>query len=79
MEPDLKEILILIIERLRSLERRQDSDARLLLQIDSALQGSPLAAAVAQYRDASAQRVSIRHDPAQDQRIDDIIQRLKES
>ncbi len=82
MDSNLREILIAIIERLRTLEAQQDSDARLLLQISHALNARPdWNQTLQQYQGLSEQLIEARHGKHhatdQPQSLDDIIQQLK--
>ena len=79
MENNVNETLLFVLERIKSLETHQDQDAVLLLQLNTAIQGHPLGAQVAQWRDNSSAIVAKRHAPGSQQRLDEVIQRMKEN
>ena len=66
-------------ERLRALEKNSDKDAILLDQLNRAIQGSPIGAGVSQHLRSAIEIVSKRRASGQDQLLDDIIRRLKET
>lgn len=77
MDQDLKEILIVIAERLRSLEEQSDQESITLNQIALTLQGTPIAEALKSYENAAILSISKRRGRAPHRVLDDIIQRLK--
>jgi len=73
-----REALLFLIDRVRALQERQDMDSAKLIQVETALRGSPAGATIDDHLRNARQIVSERHERATPQQFDEIIRRLKE-